>query len=221
MYRGKFIIQCTTVVGLTLIAGYISAVLFDWNGTQRPLAITIWNTALAMDAAWIVLAGIVVARFWKRKPLLLATVLFFTVLVPSVLWATGVRWDLFIRIPAGVSENGSPLPEARVYEGFFGRKVIAIPSKTSGYRFTYFYAPDQNDVFLCDESLFHTYLAGSFEIGRLEKGKDEYFCRPSEKELDPPLGKAAISLGLIVDGDSLAFNTVRGLYFQRRIEVHK
>ena len=92
--------------------------------------------------------------------------------------------------------------------------MIVIPDDM-----TYFYAPEEHDVLECDETLFHTYLTGRLEMGRLEKGKGEYFCMPSAKALDPPMNKRAISLDLAVSATRIEFNIAGANYVPLRLEI--
>lgn len=195
-------LSTTRITGLTLFAAFL-ALLFVPE-SLRTTILAVFDVLLVLTGLWVVFALVVLLRvgFYASKTILALLGLF--VVSPIVLWIVGVRWDLFIRVGVTVTVDSHPVPGAQVYRGLNGGWLVigrkgGMPSV---------YVPALHDVLTCDATLFHDY--GVF--GRLEKGRDEYFCISSAKQ--------EITLDLQVGRNSLAFNRWTGRTVQR-ISVHQ
>ena len=146
----------------------------------------VW-TVLTFLWTWLA-AGLLLKRP-RGTPKTVVTLLILFVAAPVLLWIIGVQWIPFVRVPAHVNVDQHEVKAARVYEGIGGLLLVQFNDSDM-----HLYLPKQHEVMMCDTYLFHRY---GF-VGRLEKGKDEYFCMSSKKQ--------EINLDLRVDNRKLAFN---------------
>jgi len=157
-----------------------------------------------LTIVWVlVAAGLLLSSRRKPSNAVMALLVLF-VATPLLLSWGGVRWVLFVRVPAHVYIDQRNVQGARVYKGSGGRRLIAWNDSEMSL-----YLPEQNEVMLCDSYLFHDYGVA----GRLEKGKDEYFCMSSEKE--ESIAPTRLRLDLQVQDGKIAFNIAPGGVLQR------
>jgi hypothetical protein len=185
------------IAGIVLLLAFAS--LFFVPVEFRRLYLAVFDLLVVLTVIWIFPATWVALKLRAAAPKTVLALLIIFVGTPLLLWVVGLRWDLLVRVPARVKVNGSSIREARVYRSLNGETAVFLDN-LDGPRV---YVPSLRDVIDCDKTLFHDYRL----LGRLEKGRDEYFCMTSEKE--------EIDLELVVTRQEISFNFPQGRTIRR------
>lgn len=174
-------------VGIALAAALVVLpfALAEYNLLQKKL-FDVWTLIAFL---WVVVAAGSVFSRPRAAPKTVVVLVIVFASMPAILWLIGIRWIPFIRVPAQVSINQREFTDAKLYKGINGTLLVALDDSE-----LQLYLPQRREVMLCDSYLFHGYWL----MGRLEEGKDQYFCMSSKKQ--------EINLDLRVSKQEVAFN---------------